>query len=75
MDGESIIGVVFGAFAASVLYVVIDIFKPVVLDHKPFHGPVLDTPFWHFFLALYFAFFLIVALISIVRAVVASMRG
>ncbi|HWA89205.1 MAG TPA: hypothetical protein VG889_04175 [Rhizomicrobium sp.] len=72
---SSLIGIVFGAFAASAVYVAIDALKPVVLDHKTFHLPVLDTPFWHFFLALYFAFFVLIALIVVVRQLIDSMRG
>ncbi|MBV9992653.1 MAG: hypothetical protein JOZ72_15345 [Alphaproteobacteria bacterium] len=71
----SIIGVVFGAFAASAIYIVIDLLKPVIFDHKTFHLPVFDTAFWHFFFALYFAFLVIIALVSIIRNVIESIRG
>lgn len=71
----SLIGVVFGAFAASVVYIAVDALKPVLFDHKTFHLPVFDTPFWHFFFALFFAFLVVIALVHIVRNVIASMRG
>lgn len=71
----TIAGVVLGAFGASVVYVLIDLLKPVVFDHKPFLWPVFDTAFFHFFAALYFAFLMVIALIAILRAVIDSMRG
>lgn len=71
----TIVSVVMGALGASVVYVVIDLLKPVVFDHKPFAMPVLDEPFWHFFVALFFAFLVVIALIAILRRVVESLRG
>lgn len=72
---NGIIGVVFGAFAAAFVYIAVDALWPVLFYHKTFHLPVLDTPFWHFFLALAFAFLVIIALVHIVRNVIDSMRG
>jgi hypothetical protein len=72
---SSIGSVIFGALGASVVYVAVDTLWPVVFQHKTFALPVFDTPFWHFFLALYFAFLVIVALIYIVKQVVGSFRG
>jgi hypothetical protein len=72
---RGIIGVVFGAFAAAVVYIAVDVLWPVLFDHKTFHMPEMDTPFWHFFLALTFAFLVIIALIAIIRSVIESIRG
>src|ERR1700754_4679016 len=69
---SSIVSAVFGAFAASVVYVLIDVLKPVVLEHKDFAMPVFGEPFWHFFAALFFAFLVVIALIAIVRRVIES---
>ena len=44
----SIGSVIFGALGASVVYVAVDTFWPVVFWHKPFVMPVFDMPFWHF---------------------------
>ena len=72
---SSIASVVFGALGASVVYVAVDTLWPVVFQHKIFAMPVFNAPFWHFFLALYFAFLVIVALIYIVKQVIESVRG
>jgi hypothetical protein len=72
---SNIVGIVFGAFAGSAIYILVDALKPVVFDHKSFHMPVFDTAFWHFFFALYFAFFVLIALIAVVRNLIDSMRG
>ena len=68
-------GVLIGALGASIAYIVVDVLWPVVFYHTTFAMPVMDTPFWHFFLALYFAFLVVIALIYIVRSVISSMRG
>lgn len=72
---STVAGVVFGALGASIVYVLVDLIKPVLFDHKAFQLPVFNTAFWHFFLALYFAFLVIVALIYVVRSIIAAARG
>jgi hypothetical protein len=69
----------FGAvFVAPLLgaaaYVAVDGALPM-LSGKPFVMPVFDTPFWHFFLALYVAFLVVTAAIFAIRSIVSSIRG
>ena len=65
----------FGSLAASVLYVAVDRLWPVVFQHQTFAMPAFNTEFWHFFLSLYFAFLVVVAVVYIVKQIVESIRG
>ncbi|HVU21761.1 MAG TPA: hypothetical protein VHE09_13600 [Rhizomicrobium sp.] len=72
---RSIGAAVFGAVFASVVYIAVNVLWPVVVNRQPFAMPVLDTPFWHFFLALTFAFLVVTLLFFIVRSIIDSIRG
>ncbi len=67
--------VLIGALLAAVVYVAVDVLWPVLFHHQPFLFPAFDTPFWHFFIALYFAFLVVVAFVYIIKNVIESMRG
>ncbi len=81
----AIIAIVFGLLANSfgavlvapllgaVAYVAVDGALPM-LSGKPFVMPVFDTPFWHFFLALYVAFLVVAAVIFAIRSIVSAIR-
>jgi hypothetical protein len=69
----------FGAvFVAPLLgaaaYVAVDGAWPM-LSGKPFVMPVFDTPFWHFFLALYVAFLAVAAALFAIRSIISGVRG
>lgn len=72
---NSLVSVVFGSLAASAAYVAVNALWPVLFDHKPFAMPVMNSAFWHFFLALYFAFLVITGLFFIVKSIIAGVRG
>ena|ERR1700749_1386531 len=66
---------IFGAVFAAVVYIAVDLLWPVVVNHQPFLMPVMDTPFWHFFLALTLAFLVVTLAVYILRSIVDSIRG
>ena len=66
---------IFGAIFASVIYIAVDVLWPVVVNHQPFLMPVMDTPFWHFFLSLTLAFLVVTLVVYILRSIVDSIRG
>lgn len=72
---SSVGAVVFGSLAASVLYIAVDRLWPVIFQHQTFAMPAFNTEFWHFFLSLFFAFLVIVAVVYIARQIVDSIRG
>jgi hypothetical protein len=71
----SLAGVVFGSLGASVVYIAVDRLWPVLFNQRTFAMPVFDSAFWHFFLSLYCAFLVIVAVVYIARQLVDSIRG
>jgi hypothetical protein len=71
----SIVSAIFGAVFAAVIYIAVDALWPVIVDHKPFVMPAIDTPFWHFFLSLSLAFLVVTLTIYILKSIVESIRG
>ncbi len=72
---SSIASAIFSALFASAVYVAVDALWPVIFEHKLFALPVFDTPFWHFFLSLFFAFLIVTLAIFIVKSIIESLRG
>ncbi|MBV8976342.1 MAG: hypothetical protein JO261_03760 [Alphaproteobacteria bacterium] len=72
---SSVVSVIAGALAGAVAYIAVDVLWPVVFQHQPFAMPVMDRAFGHFFVALYFAFLLVIALVYVVRSIISGVRG
>jgi len=72
---SSIVSAIFSAIMASVVYVAVDVLRPVIFEHKVFALPVFDTPFWNFFLSLSFAFLVVTVAVYIVKSIIGSFRG
>ncbi|HTT99860.1 MAG TPA: hypothetical protein VMF58_17555 [Rhizomicrobium sp.] len=72
---SSIVSAIFGAVFASVVYLAVDVLWPVVFNHQVFALPVMDAPFWHFFVSLTFAFLIVTLAIFIVKSIFESIRG
>jgi hypothetical protein len=68
--GAVLVAPLLGAAA----YVAVDGALPM-LSGKPFVMPVFDTPFWHFFVALYVAFLVVAVVIFAIRSIVSGIRG
>jgi hypothetical protein len=66
---------IFGAVFASIVYIAVDILWPVLFNHAVFALPALDTPFWHFFVSLTFAFLVVTLAVFIVKSIIESIRG
>ena len=66
---------VFGAVFAAVVYIALNVMWPVVVNHQPFVMPVMDAPFWHFFVSLALAFLVVTVAFYILRSIIESIRG
>jgi uncharacterized membrane protein len=71
----SIVSVLIGALGASIAFIAVDTLWPVIFSHQPFVMPTFNGPFWHFLLALYGAFLLIIGVVFLIKLLVSNIRG
>jgi len=72
---SSIPSAIFSAVFASVVYLAVDVLWPVIFNHAVFALPAFDTPFWHFFVSLTFAFLVVTLAVFILKSIFESIRG
>jgi hypothetical protein len=72
---SSFVGLFFTALIAVIVYILADALIPVVMNHAAFKLPVFDHAFFHYALALYIAYFVVIGAIYVVRLMFAAVRG
>ena len=75
LTASSVVSSIFGAIAASAVYVAVGAILPVVTERKLFAMPHFDPAFWHFFLSLTAAFLVVILVVYILKSIVAGLRG
>jgi hypothetical protein len=70
MATNSFVGLFIAAALSVVIHVLVSTLLPVLIDHKDFVAPVMDSAFWHYATSLFVLYLVVIGVLFLVKMLV-----